>query len=203
MTFSHIQSALSIPETENSSGADVWKSRSLAVAHAVFSVMIPSLILTIVRHLRDILRLGDTTHKQKPTRRCRIRRLAVKDTLWYLCSTAHFLLDLQDRALSLIISDAKARSLLRQKHQLELLAHTILDILIDLVLYQDRKRALDFTEKHNHLATLRASVEPQELTAPSTLGDVQAIDYLVLDDMEYRMFLSLVERFVGLNLVTL
>lgn len=162
-TFSHIHSALS----NKSCSPD-----SLAIARADFSVMIHSFILAIVRHLRDILREGDTTHKQKPTRRRRIKRLAVKDTFWYLCSTVHFLLGLQDEC------GALGSDLSRQQYRLELLRHTTLDIMVDLVAYQDRKRALNFTEK------------------PLDLNYEEAINFLVLDEMGYRMFLRLVERVV-------
>ena len=181
ITFSHILSALSIPANKDCGGES--HSPSLAMARADFSVMIHSFILAIVRHIRDILREGDTTHKQKPTRRRRIKRLAVKDTFWYLCSTVHFLLDLLDRTFCLINSGSTSE-LSRQQHRLELLKHTTLDVMVDLVLYQDRKR---FTERHD---TLLASTLKSET-------DVEVINYVVLDDMGYRMLLSLVE---GINL---
>jgi len=141
ITFSHIHSALSVPPKE-------WEC--LALARADFSVMIHSFILAIVRQVRDILREGDNA-----TRRRRIRRLAVKDALWYLCSVVHFVLDLEDGGS-------------REEHRLELLREATLDILVELVVYQDRKRVKSDTHE----------------------------EAMVLDEMGYRMFLSLVERVV-------
>ena len=184
ITVSNIQLALCNTHKDSGEQDSHLSGSSTLLGHADLCVMIHSLILTIVRHLRDILREGDTTHKQKSTRRRRIKRLAVKDTFWYLCSTMHFLLDLQDRGLGLMIFDGAKR----QKQRLELLRQTILDIMVDLVLYQDRKRALNFTEMYDHL---RGEI----VSHSSNDSDVQ-MNYLVLDEVGYRMFLGLVERFL-------
>lgn len=188
MIFSHIQSTLSISAKRFSGGKD----SNFGLACADFSVMIRLLILTIVRHLRDILRDGDSAHKQTPRRR-RIKRLAVKDTLWYLCSAVHFLLDLHD------LISVGTKSFPRQKQRLQLLMDTTLDIMMDLLLYQDRKRVLDYTQRHHLTAktVVRASVESQKLPPPLAASDEQAMNYFVLDDFEYRMFLCLVQRILG------
>lgn len=193
--FSHIQSALSIAANKSSGGKDS-NAHYFGMACADFAVMICLLILTIVRHLQDILRDGDTSHKQSPRRR-RIKRLAVKDTLWYLCSAVHFLLDLHDRTFRLIVSDS-TKSFARQKQRLQLLMDTTLDIMVDLLLYQDRNQVLDYTQRP-YLTTktvVRASVEPPTLLPPA--NSEQAMKYFVLDDFEYRVFLCLVQRMLSM-----
>lgn len=176
-----------------------------ALACTDFSVMVHTLILSVIRHLQEILRDGDGHIAQ--TRFQRIKRLAVKDTFWYLCSVAHFLLGVQDRTPSAIFSKSCEEFDFepRQKSLLRLLRQTIIDVMEDLVIYQDRIRAAVYAATYGRVSKrsrVPATHGPHDPDcAPSSQSASQLVDYVILDDLEYRMLLRLVERLLGMPLM--
>ena len=178
-----------------------------ALACADFSVMVHTLILSSIRHLQEILRDSDGQHIAR-TRFQRIKRLAVKDAFWYLCSVTHFLLGVQDRTPIAIFSKPgeDIDSEPRQKSLLRLLRQTIIVVMEDLVIYQDRIRAAVYAASYGRVSKTSSlpaiqddgSHDPE--SAPSSQSASQP-DYVILDDLEYRMLLRLVERFLGMPLM--
>jgi len=80
----------------------------------------------------------------------------------------------------------------------------------DLVIYQDRVRATAYAatsygrvSKGSCVPALQhdgGSNDPLS-NAPSTQSASKPVDYVILDDLEYRMLLRLVERFLGMPLM--
>ncbi len=180
--LTQIQSSLLLAVKPAPSNAAV---DSMARAHGDFSVLLLSLILVILRHLRGILE-DDSETSIKP-RPYRIKRLAIKDTLWYLSSAVHFLFELEDRVPCMIVMNDTECLESRWRTRVTLLKYAIQDISIELVLYQDRKRAAAFTASPNQIGTEDAAWVHRET-------DSRARKYVILDDLEYRMLLRLAER---------
>jgi hypothetical protein len=181
--LTQIQSSLLLavkPATSNA--ADSGSAVLMARAYGDFSVLLLSLILAILRHLRGILE-DDSETSIKP-RSYRIRRLAIKDTLWYLSSAVHFLFELVP--CMIVMNDTESLES-RWRTRVTLLKHAIQGISLELVLYQDRKRAAAFTASPNQMGTEDAVWVRRET-------DSGTRKYVILDDLEYRMLLRLAER---------
>lgn len=175
-----IQSSLPLSvELRSCDAVDAGSAR----ARGDFSVLLLSLILAILRHIRSILE--DDVGISIKSRLWRIRRLAIKDALWYLSCTMHFLFELYERVPCMISMDGVESLESPWRTRVTLLKHAIQDITVELVLYQDRKRAAAFTKKiPDHIAD-----EDSTLDTGS-----KASKYIILDDLEYRMLLHLAER---------
>jgi len=175
--LAQIQSSLFL--TVKPAAANSGSAVLMARAYGDFWVLLLSLILAILRHLRGILE-DDSETSIKP-RSYRIKRLAIKDTLWYLSSAVHFLFELENGVRCKIVQmndDTECR----WRPRVTLLKDVIQGISLELVLYQDRKRAAEFTASRNQIGT-----EERET-------DSGGRKYVVLDDLEYRMLLRLAER---------
>ncbi|KAF9524679.1 hypothetical protein CPB83DRAFT_909784 [Crepidotus variabilis] len=176
------------------------KSNSKETDHRdSFSVLLVSLMLETIRQLCGALK---TKKFAQVSRQHRIQRLAIKDAMWYICTITHFLLGLQERNYPAYDEAALYTDSSRPK-SLELLKKAMLDDLVDLLQYQDRKRAACFAVRHlvpgvktkgGTQLRMAGSQIPLGVTDHTYIDTSFPDDYCMLDDVEYRMFLQLVER---------
>ncbi|KDR84723.1 hypothetical protein GALMADRAFT_217785 [Galerina marginata CBS 339.88] len=166
------------------------------------SIMVHSLILEATCHLDQILadraaQIVDYTSERDHHRR--VLRIAVKDTLWYLCSGLHILIAAQAKCdlLPDIDSSAACFGASNSKStRLHLLKKTVLSYFVDVLSRQDRKRRMerDGSALTSYLQ-LDAPVSARPQIEQDTVWPFTPRTHVLLDGMEHRMLLRVVESY--------
>jgi hypothetical protein len=107
------------------------------------SLMRHSLILEILRYLENNLLKVSGNPEPRRTIQSRIMRLAVKETLWYICSALHIVIDLQPEKESLSFFNGDITSDIYEGHHrhLNLLKDAVRKFLVSILIGQERQRS--------------------------------------------------------------
>ena len=181
-----------------------------------FTTMLQSAMLETARQFRTILLMDSCRRQNDSHRHRRMNRLAVKDTMWYLCSLMHFLLEISAETLDQVLEaplnegqlDSRPHHTMHNNPSSDLLSQATMDIMSEILRYQDRAKTAHLTKAYKLGTGVQRDFSPEEgsiekfasfhdPSKESTNKSAPKVDkYLILDNAEYRAFLHMVEKFV-------
>lgn len=140
------------------------------------SLMRHSLILEILRYLEKNLLDNSGNPEPRRTIQSRIMRLAVKDTLWYICSALHTVIDLRPEKESLSFNGDITSDIYEGHHRhLNLLKDAIRKLLVSILVDQERQCSSMSSSFFLGPPTPIAHsnyMEPPEVSTPSSVHGV-------------------------------
>ncbi|PPQ73681.1 hypothetical protein CVT26_010768 [Gymnopilus dilepis] len=179
-----------------------WPSSSLEATNLKetyldISLTVYSLILGSLQHLDEILtEPAARSSDSKADKRRRLRRLAVKDTIWYLCSVLHILIATQTndgQHLAPSNPSLVAGATRPKVSQLHDLREAILKYFLTFLGHSSGAEVTS-TSSENSDASGTAPVNPTAETAKLS----QTPTRIVFDDMEHQMLLRVAESYFTL-----